>query len=65
MDATTTEWSWTKTAAGYELLDGAVRLEKQGRNWNLTIDQPAISIDLGRKASFDAANRALDGVMGR
>jgi len=53
---------WTATESGYVGTGWAaghdVRLAKTGKNWFLTID--GVAHDLGRRASFDTAERILN-----
>lgn len=51
---------WTQVAEGFDLIDGpvAASLRKNGKRWHLHIEgrEP---IDLGRRASFDHADRIV------
>ena len=49
---------WTKTASGYELTSHGAMLTKVGARWTLALADGR-TFDLGRKASFDHAERAI------
>lgn len=49
---------WKKVPNGYELSNGRARLEKRGKVWYLV--SHGKELKLGRKASFDDAERIID-----
>ena len=57
-----TEYDWKKAKDGYELLSGDIKLVKKGKMWSLQVKDIG-EIKLGKKASFDTANKALDKVL--
>lgn len=49
---------WTKTATGYESEALGAKLDRRGKSWDLTMASGQ-TMDLGRKATFDAAERTI------
>ena len=60
-----TEYKWKKTPDGYELADGAVKIVREGKMFYLVIPNLDIKKSLGKKATFDVGNRALDKVLNK
>jgi len=55
------EYKWERQPdGGYQLLGGKVKLERRGKEFFLVVPSVDKEISLGKRATFDSANRALD-----
>ncbi len=62
-----TEYDWEKTKDGWETPGGDAKIQRDGKRGKFFLIIPSLDmkISLGRKASYDTANRALDKVLGK